>query len=139
MILLDTPVLIDALSPTPDPNLIDFLNSHPIEKFFISTSSLSALIAALPMNSDAIDSMYSRIVSTFESRIAPFDLAATKKLHSLIRTLSERNISVPMLTLQNVSIAASLDYQLVSLNTEPLIDMGVELIDLGATNLTESA
>ena len=144
MILLDTPVVIGALSPSPDSHLIDWLNSHPIETLFISASSLSALITVVVNTSsasskDAEDTTYSRIVSMFESRIIPLDLAATKKLHTFTRTLTDRNIAVPNLTLQNASIAASRDYQLASLDTKPLSFLDVELIDLGTTNLMESA
>lgn len=144
MILLDTPVVIGALSPSPDPLLIDWLNSHPIETLFISASSLTALISVVVSASSsskkqAEDTTYSRIVSMFESRIIPLDLAATKKLHAFTRTLTDLNINVPNLTLQNASIAASRDYQLASLDVEPLSSLDVELIDLGATNLMESA
>ena len=71
MILLDTNVLSEPLKPTPEPAVLTWLDSQPLETLFLSAITLAELqygIAALPagQRKDGLRSAFnSRILTLF--------------------------------------------------------------------------
>ena len=90
MILLDTNVVSEPLRPVPDARVIEWIDAQPLETLFLSAITVAELragVAQLPAGkrrSALQDSLETRVLPLFVSRVLPFDLGCTSAYAQLM-------------------------------------------------------
>ena len=85
MILLDTNVVSEPMRQRPDRRVLNWLDAQAIETLFLSTISLSELllgIESLPAGrrrAALAAALGDQVVTLFDDRIIPFDVAAASQ------------------------------------------------------------
>ncbi len=132
MILLDTNVVSEPLKPSPDPAVVQWLNTQATEDLY-----LPAIVAAelyygwsiLPdgrrkrVSGDLVD----RVVSQFEGRVVPFDLAAAVEYGRLMATARSAGVGLPILDGQIAAIARAQGAALATRNVKHFEQTGIPL------------
>jgi predicted nucleic acid-binding protein len=83
MVILDTNVISEPLKPAGDPAVLEWLDQQEIDTLYLTTITVAELrfgIAALPWGKRKRrleEDFEKHILSHFEDRILPFDVAAT--------------------------------------------------------------
>ncbi len=89
MILLDTNVISEPLRRTPDPRVVQWIDTQPLETLYLSAITVAELragVALMPAGRrrDELDeSLEKQILPLFIGRVLPFDLAATQAYANL--------------------------------------------------------
>ena len=134
MILLDTNVVSEPLKPSPDPAVVQWLNTQAAEDLY-----LPAIVAAelyygwsiLPdgrrkrVSGDLID----RVVSQFEGRVVPFDLTAAVEYGRLMATARSAGVGLPILDGQIAAIASAQGAALATRNVKHFEQTGIPLLN----------
>ena len=134
MILLDTNVVSEPLKPSPDPAVVQWLNTQTPEDVY-----LPAIVAAelyygwsiLPdgrrkrVSGDLVD----RVVSQFEGRVVPFDLAAAVEYGRLMATARSAGVGLPILDGQIAAIARAQGAALATRNVKHFEQTGIPLLN----------
>ena len=134
MILLDTNVVSEPLKPSPDPAVVQWLNTQAAEDLY-----LPAIVAAelyygwsiLPdgrrkrVSGDLID----RVVSQFEGRVVPFDLTAAVEYGRLMATARSAGVGLPILDGQVAAIARAQGAALATRNVKHFEQTGIPLLN----------
>ena len=134
MILLDTNVVSEPLKPSPDPSVVQWLNTQAAEDLY-----LPAIVAAelyygwsiLPdgrrkrVSGDLID----RVVSQFEGRVVPFDLTAAVEYGRLMATARSAGVGLPILDGQIAAIASAQGAALATRNVKHFEQTGIPLLN----------
>ncbi len=134
MILLDTNVVSEPLKPSPDPAVVQWLNTQAAEDLY-----LPAIVAAelyygwsiLPdgrrkrVGGDLID----RVVSQFEGHVVPFDLTAAVEYGRLMATARSAGVGLPILDGQIAAIARARGAALATRNVKHFEQTGIPLLN----------
>ena len=93
--LLDTNVLSEAMKRDCDPHVLDFLQSLDLSRTFISVISVTELLYGIERLPDGkrrrqLEQALERLLTTFGSRILPFDLPASLNCAAML-AMRERN------------------------------------------------
>ena len=134
MILLDTNVVSEPLKPSPDPAVVQWLYIQAPEDLY-----LPAIVAAelyygwsiLPdgrrkrVSGDLVD----RVVSQFEGRVVPFDLAAAVEYGRLMATARSAGVGLPILDGQIAAIARAQGAALATRNVKHFGQTGIPLLN----------
>lgn len=134
MILLDTNVVSEPLKPSPDPAVVQWLNTQAPEDLY-----LPAIVAAelyygwsiLPdgrrkrVSGDLVD----RVVSQFEGRVVPFDLAAAVEYGRLMATARSAGVGLPILDGQIAAMARAQGAALATRNVKHFEQTGIPLLN----------
>ena len=134
MILLDTNVVSEPLKPSPDPAVVQWLNAQATENLY-----LPAIVAAelyygwsiLPdgrrkrVSGDLVD----RVVSQFEGRVIPFDLAAAVEYGRLMAAARSAGVGLPILDGQIAAIARAQGADLATRNVKHFEQTGIPLLN----------
>ena len=134
MILLDTNVVSEPLKPSPEPAVVQWLNAQATENLY-----LPAIVAAelyygwsiLPdgrrkrVSGDLVD----RVVSQFEGRVIPFDLAAAVEYGRLMAAARSAGVGLPILDGQIAAIARAQGADLATRNVKHFEQTGIPLLN----------
>lgn len=136
MIVLDTNVLSESMKPNADPNVMAWLNDQSPTSVWLTTITVAELrygAARLDPGKKrtALESLIETYVSTvFESRIAVFDLPATILFAERAADARRRGREVKGFADAAIAaIALAKGFAVVTRDTGPFRDMGVEVID----------
>jgi toxin FitB len=135
MILLDTNVVSEPMKVRPDPRVQDWLDAQAIETLFLSTISLSELllgIESLPTGrrrTALATALGEQIVSLFDDRILPFDVAAAEAYAEVVTQARGRGYAIAMADGQIAAIAASRNLSVATRDEGPFLAAGVGVIN----------
>ena len=132
--LLDTNVLSEAMKRDCDPHVLDFLQSLDLPQTFISTVSVTELLRGIERLTDGkrrrqLEQALERLLTTFGSRILPFDLPASLSCAAML-AVRERNGRPTGFA--DAQIAATAKTNVCVVTTRNIKDFegaGVELVD----------
>jgi hypothetical protein len=134
MIVLDTNVVSDAMSPEPDATVIAWLNEQAAQTLYLSSVTLAELlfgIRALPAGKrkNRLDRALSELLELFKDRILPFDTDAARRYADLAVTArnGSRGLSTPDGYI--AAVAASRGFIVASRDTSPYEAAGVKVIN----------
>ena len=135
MILLDTNVVSEPMRRRPDYRVQEWLDAQAAETLCLSTISLSELllgIASLPVGrrrSGLAVALEQRIVSLFEDRLIPFDVAAAEAYAKVVTLARGNGYAISIADGQIAAIAASRSYSIASRDEAPFQAAGLDVIN----------
>ncbi len=134
MILLDTNVVSEPLKPRPDPAVVQWLNAQAPEDLY-----LPAIVAAelyygwsiLPggRRKRVSGNLVDRVVSQFEGRVVPFDLAAAVEYGRLMATARSAGVGLPIFDGQIAAIARAQGAALATRNVKHFEQTDIPLLN----------
>lgn len=90
MIVIDTNVILESMNKTPEPRVVDWLNTQALETLFLTAISIAELrvgVQLLPEGHrrDRLhENLEHRVLPLFTHRVLSFDLAATNEYTALM-------------------------------------------------------
>lgn len=135
MILLDTNVVSEPMRLRPDRRVQDWLDAQTVETLYLSTVSLSELllgIEGLPIGKRRralAAALGQQIVSLFEGRIVPFDVAAAEAYAKVVILARRNGYAITVADGQIAAIAASQNLKIASRDETPFQAAGLVVIN----------
>ena len=135
MILLDTNVVSEPIRRRPDSRVQDWLDAQAIETLYLSTISLFELllgIESLPAGKRRralAAALGEQVVSLFDSRIIPFDIAAAEAYAKVVVRARTQGHSISVGDGQIAAIAASRNLSVASRDETPFRAAGLTVIN----------
>ena len=134
MIVLDTNVVSEAMRPTPNPNVVSWLNAQAAETLYLSSITLAELlfgVGALPAGArkERLAQGVDRLLALFSGRVLPFDQDAARRYADL--AVTARSVGRPLPTADGyiAAIAAAHGFTVATRNVQHFSDTGVGVID----------
>jgi toxin FitB len=140
VILLDTNVVSEPMRRRPDCRVQDWLDAQAIETLYLSTVSLSELllgIESLPAGKrrEALAATLSEnLLSLFEGRILPFDVAAAETYAKVVIYARRQGHAISIADGQIAAIAAARDLRVASRDEAPFRAAGLAVINPWSTD-----
>ncbi len=135
MIMLDTNVLSEPLKPSPEPAVVAWLDSQPLETLFLSAISLAELrygVATLPKGhrKDGLRiALEGRILALFGPRILPFDIAAANAYATIRAQARLAGKTIGATDGYIAAIAAAHGFSVATRDTSPFEAAGLPVIN----------
>ena len=135
MILLDTNVVSEPMRQRPDPRVQDWLDAQAIETLYLSTISLSALLLGIEnlptgkRRQALAAALGEQIVSLFDSRIVPFDVAAAEAYARVVIRARRQGHAISVPDGQIAAIAAARNLRVASRDETPFQAAGLAVIN----------
>jgi len=135
VILLDTNVVSEAMRPTPDRNVLAWLDAQAAETLYLSTVSLSELllgIQSLPAGKRRqalAAALAEQVIALFGERIVAFDLAAAQDYAKIVMRARRRGKPITVADAQIAAIAASRNFSVATRDEAPFQAAGVPVIN----------
>ena len=135
MIVLDTNVVSEAIKPSRDPVVIDWLDKQSAETLFLSATSLAELSMGITVMPDgkrkaaisaALDSL---IIRLFDTRILPFDHNAAIAYSRLVSAARAKGKAISMPDGQIGAIASAHNFSVATRDIVPFQALGLQVID----------
>lgn len=135
MILLDTNVVSEPTRPTPDPNVLRWLDAQAAESLYLSTVSLAEIllaIASLPAGKRrkalgaALDE---QIIALFGERIVAFDIGAAEAYAKIVIRTRLHGHPVAVADAQIAAIALSRQFSVATRDGAPFQAAGIPIIN----------
>ncbi len=118
--LLDTSIIADLTSDSPNPSLITWVDSQPEEMFFISVATLAEIKNVVSQVRDEslktqLDQwIINDLLVRFHDRISEIDVNVTLKLGEISAHFQSHNLSFNTLDAINLAIAIANDHVFVT-------------------------
>jgi predicted nucleic acid-binding protein len=135
MIILDTNVVSEPLKPTPDPNVVDWLNAQEPQTLYLTAISLAELLAgveAMPAGRrrDLLaQGVAIRLATLFAGRLLAFDERAAQAFSKLQKSAQSQGNNIGFADCAIAAIASANAFTLATRNVRDFKGTGVELID----------
>lgn len=139
MIVLDTNVVSEPLRPTPDLQVMAWLDAQDPRTLFLATVSLAELLvgtAYLPVGRrrSALESALAvAMAQLFGGRLLPFDVAAATAFAPMMARARAQGVQVGVADGEIAATAASRGFAVATRDVEPFKATGVVVIDPWAT------
>lgn len=135
MIVLDTNVVSELMRPTPDPQVLAWVDAQPVPDLMITSitaAELRAGAALLPAGrkrdriSDHIEVL---IEEMFAGSVLPFDVDSTVQYAEVINRRTRAGTPIAALDAQIAAICRQHEATLATRNLRDFVDAGVDLVD----------
>lgn len=135
MIVVDTNVISEPMRPSPNEDVVRWLNRQPVETLFITTINIAELrlgVASLPegkKRSGLADGIEKRLLPLFASRVMPFDLQATTAYAALMAHAKRSGTTISASDGFIAAIALSTNMKVATRDTAAFEAAGVHVIN----------
>lgn len=135
MILLDTNVVSEPLRRAPEPRVIEWIDTQPLETLFLSAITVAELragVAMLPVGkrrTSLQDNLEKRVLPLFTGRVLPFDLACTQAFAKLMAKARVSGLSIATADGYIAAIAVANGLAVGTRDTGPFEAAGVAVIN----------
>ncbi|SEJ92407.1 hypothetical protein SAMN05518849_11895 [Sphingobium sp. AP50] len=134
MIVLDTNVVSEAMRPSADTSVTDWLNRQPAETLFLTSVTLAELlfgITALPegKRKDKLASTLDGLLKLFGDRILPFETKAAQSYATLATRARAVGKGFPTPDGYIAAIAAATGFSVATRDTGPFDAVGIAVIN----------
>lgn len=134
MIVLDTNVVSEITRPSPDANVLAWLNAQAPATLFLSSVTAAELlfgIAAMPQGKrqQQLQQAIEGILQAFDQRILPFDTEAAQHYADLAVGARKAGLGFPVPDGYIAAIAASRKFIVATRDTAPFAAAGLEVIN----------
>lgn len=131
--LLDSSILADLSTPSPDPKLITWLNSQPEQSLYISVVTVSEIAESMEMESSNSQKQLIKtwlngdLLVRFSGRISEISAAVSLKWAELIARFRTIGRAMTLADSLNLAIALVYDHTLVTKDISIFEDTGVKV------------
>jgi len=135
MILLDTNVISEPLRPSPDPQVIAWIDSQPLETLYLSAMTVAELragVALLPTGrrqNNLHEHLEKHLLPSFVGRVLPFDLACTNAYAALLAAVRKIGRSIGTADACIAAIAFANGFIIATRDTSPFQAAGLNVIN----------
>lgn len=135
MILMDTNVVSEPLRRRPEPRVIEWIDSQPLETLYLAAITVAELrfgAASLPAGRRRTlleENLERRILPLFAGRILPFDLPATGAWAALMAQARRNGVAVSMSDGCIAATAAANGMTVATRDRTPFEAAGLRVID----------
>jgi predicted nucleic acid-binding protein len=134
MIVLDTDVVSEAMRPTPDANVLAWLNEQAAETLYISSVTLAELLFGIAALLDGkrktlLARKLDGVMELFENRVLPFDTQAARHYAELAVIARNSRKGFPTPDGYIAAIAASRGFLVASGDKAPFEAAGMTVIN----------
>jgi hypothetical protein len=135
MILLDTNVVSEPLRAAPEPRVVAWLDTQPLETLFLSVVTVAELrygVARLPAGrrgSALRKRLETQVLPAFTGRVLAFDLPATQAYAALMTRAQAAGNSIGMADALIAATARVHGMAVATRDTSPFVAAGVSVID----------
>jgi predicted nucleic acid-binding protein len=133
--LLDTCIIADLISPSPDPRLVAWIDSQPEEMIYISVGTLAELkqcIESTPSSKEKArmnEWLTNDLMVRFNGRISEITAEATLKWGELSARIHGQSRTINPLDSLTLALAVIYDHTLVTTNSSVFDGLGIRLIN----------
>ncbi|OEV29724.1 plasmid stabilization protein [Streptomyces nanshensis] len=135
MIVLDTDVLSELTRRSPEPGVVEWLDSLPSAE--VATTAITAAellhgVGRLPSGhrrtalSHAVNTLLNQVL---EGRVLPFDFSAAERYAQIVTAREQLGRPVGVADAQIAAVCRARGATLATRNTKDFTDTGVELVD----------
>ena len=135
MILVDTNVISETMRATPEPRVVDWLDSQAAETLYVSTVSLAELLLGIAILPDGRRKVALGLVLgeqaalLFGDRVLPFDAGAARADAVVVARARRAGRPIGVADGQIAATAAAHDFSVATRDTAPFSAAGVRIID----------
>jgi predicted nucleic acid-binding protein len=135
MIILDTNVLSELVRRSPDPGVIDWLDSFPADDVATTAITAAELLYGVGRltpgrrKSALFEAVNALLAEDFEGRVLPFDSAAAAHYAEVVAGREQLGRPIGMADAQIAAVCHARGTSLATRNTKDFTDTGVELVD----------
>lgn len=135
MILLDTNVISEPLRRTPEPRVIEWIDSQRLETLYLSAITVAELragIALLPTGkrrSGLQENLQKRVLPLFGGRVLSFDLSCTQHYATLVAKARQTGLAIAAADGYIAAIAAASGFAVATRDINPFEAAGVTVIN----------
>jgi toxin FitB len=135
MILLDTNVVSEPMRRNPDRRVQDWLDAQAIETLSLSTISLSELLLGIEnlpagkRRTALAAALGEQIVSLFDDRIIPFDVAAAQAYAKIVVRVRRQGQPISVADGQIAAIAEARNLTVASRDEAPFRAAGLAVVN----------
>jgi len=135
MILLDTNVISEPLRPTPDPNVIAWIDAQTLEALYLSSITLAELragVALLPAGKrkeSLNENLETLVLPLFANRVLPFDQNCTQAYAELMAKARAAGFSFSAADAYIAAIAITNGFAVATRDAGPFDAAGVTVIN----------
>ena len=131
--LLDTNVISETAKTSPDPKVLNFLESTPMEQLYLSALTLGELsqgIARAPENrKDRLLRWFNGVKYRFSDRILPLDAQTLELWGRILGESRQKGEPLPALDAMLAATALKHDLILVTRNTKHFLNLPLLLLN----------
>jgi predicted nucleic acid-binding protein len=135
MILLDTNVISEPLRSAPDPRVVAWLDTQPLETLFMSVVTVAELrfgMARLPSGrrrNGLIEQLERQVLPSFIGRVLNFDLAASQSYAEAMAKAQAQGRPVGLADGLIAATAQANGMNVATRDTSPFAAMGISVIN----------
>lgn len=135
MIIADTNVISDPLSPRPDVRVIDWLDRQFVEEVYITAITIAEMTAGMELlplgrrRQDLKNAIEQIIEVQFAGRILSFDPAAAREYGVLFARLQRQGMNSKMADVQIAAIAQCHGASVATRDVKPFRAAGIRVIN----------
>lgn len=135
MIVLDTNVVSELMRPTPEPDVIDWVDNWDVSDILLTAVTAAELmygVARLPngrRRRELRAKVEGLLAKDFRDRILPFDGQAATHYADIVAARERSGLQISMADGQIAAICRNWNAGLATRNVNDFVDTGVELIN----------
>lgn len=134
MIVLDTNVISEPMTPRADPRVVAWLNRQDPKQLYTTAVNLAELLKGLATMPDGqrkrgLEEALFAFRQKFSHAILPFDEAAADALTVLTLQAKSKNYTLPVADSFVAAIATAHGYTVATRDVEPFIAAGVPVVN----------
>lgn len=134
MIVLDTNVISEPLKPSPDPRVVQWLDTQAVETLYLTAISYSELLVGIEMlpagrrKNTLAGSVAALLDRIFGERILAFDRLAASK-YAAIYARTRKSGPIPISDAQIAAIASAHGFSVATRDVRPFRAAGLSVIN----------
>ena len=134
MLILDTPILAEAIRPSPDPKIGSWLGTQPREDIYITSLAQAEILYSVERlppgkrRSDLLSAVV-EIFAFFEKRVLPFDPDAARAYPQIILNRKMMNAPIEPANAMLAAITRSRGADLATNNSDQFTGCGIRVVN----------
>jgi len=135
MILVDTNVIFEPLRQAPEPRVIEWIDTQPVETLFLAAITVAELrfgVASLPMGkrrNNLHEGLEKQILPLFAGRVLPFEMATSLPYAELMAKARATGFAIGTADGYIAATAATNGMMVATRDTQPFEAAGVSVVN----------
>ena len=135
MILVDTNVISEPLRQAPEPRVIEWIDTQPVETLYLAAITVAELrfgVASLPMGkrrNNLHEGLEKQILPLFAGRVLPFEMATSLSYAELMAKARATGFAIGTADGYIAATAATNGMMVATRDTQPFEAAGVSVVN----------